>query len=181
MFVIKVINNFAPLKKFARLFASGSSFSGFNSPFRNMLEQWGERYLSYAQNHFLKSSRGGGDWPALKPATIRQRRKGKGKGKPSILYDTGMLFRALTRGQRGNRFDIKGYSVTVGYAGNSRHRKGKLTIKELAEIHNEGKGHVPKRQIIIKPDGRLLHQMRNDAKRATRRALAKYSIRGKGL
>ena len=178
MFEVKVKNNFKPLKKFVGLFTSGSRFSRAGSPFREMLEQWGERYLAYAQDHFLKASRGGADWAQLKPATIRQRRKGKGSGKPSILYDTGMLFRGLSRGHKGNRFDIKNYSVIVGYGGRDRIRKGKITIKQLAEIHNMGKGHVPKRQIIIKPNSHLINKMRKDAYRATQKALQRYSIKG---
>ena len=44
-----------------------------SNPVRIMLRRWGARYLAFTQRRYYRYSRGGGDWPALKPATVSRR------------------------------------------------------------------------------------------------------------
>jgi len=43
-------------------------------PIRMAMHQWAVRYRSFLQRRFLAYSRGAGDWPPLRPSTIRRRR-----------------------------------------------------------------------------------------------------------
>lgn len=47
--------------------------TGGGEPWDTMWIQWAARYRSFAQQRFDRYSRGGGDWPPLKPGTIRAR------------------------------------------------------------------------------------------------------------
>lgn len=121
-----------------------------------MLRSFGVRYLTFVQRRMQKLGRsgGGGEWPALSPATIRSRRSGK-KGKSrgaTILRDTGLLVSSLQPGASGNLFQIKKTSVRVGWDGTSH--GGGLTFRELGLIHNTGEGNVPARPILVEPDER---------------------------
>lgn len=83
----------------------------------------------------------------------------------SILRDTGILFAALdpTFTSRPGQLE-KGipFGVTVGYGGPGRHPKGRATIADIASFHQEGGPHLPKRELIVVPDGKTLDAMAND-------------------
>mgnify|MGYP000988676903 CR=1 FL=1 len=153
------------------------------------LKQWAARYRAFAQQEFNRKSKGTG-WEPLKPATIARRRKGPnqagrrgkkslgmkaakaGVGNVAILRDTGLLFAALnpelnTRG--GFERYPGGFAVTVGYGGPASHKKGRVSIADLAAIHHKGLGHVPPRPIIINPTAAIKAQMADDAQRALNR------------
>lgn len=46
---------------------------------KDMHERWAARYLGFARRRYTRQSRGGGDWPPLKPATVARRRYRNGK------------------------------------------------------------------------------------------------------
>ena len=120
-------------------------------------------YLADTRKRYVKFSRGGGDWKALKPATIRNRRKGKktkktprgssgtGNKNAQILRDTGLLLNSLTPGTTGSLVRrIGATKIRVGYS-TARHPNTKMTFQELADIHHRGLGNVPARPIFVEP------------------------------
>jgi len=155
------------------------------------LKQWAARYRGFVQRRFDRMSKGG-EWKALSPKTIARRRKGKtnakgtksgrvgkkrakamadaGGGNVAILRDTGLLFAALnpTFNSIGGLEQVDGFSITVGYGGPAKHtgKGGHISIADLAAIHDQGLGHVPKREIIVPPDEALKAQMAVDGDRA---------------
>ena len=148
------------LKKFDSLLAQVAGKK--SSPaLRSCYNQWGMRYLAETKKDFVKNSAGGGEWPPLKT----KRKRGDTK-KARILRDTGTLFKALTVGSAGNLYqDIKN-GKRVGFGGPSRHPSGQLTIADIAKVHHNGRGNVPKRAILHRPSGRLIVLMVGDLSRA---------------
>lgn len=166
--------NLDGLDRFGKQVANDKS-----GPMHSMFLQWGKRYLAFVQRRFDSHSKGGGDWPPLKEST-KKRRRGKVY---SILRDTGTLFNALSIGFPGNLYQRIKDGIRVGFGGPARHtirivknKKTKQktpiqkgvppTIKDLAVIHDEGRGRVPKRQILVEPDDAVKKSMQNDLKRA---------------
>lgn len=122
---------------------------------RSVFNGWAARYRGFARERFSRLSRGvGGEWPALKPATIARRRKGKGPGSAaSILIDSGTMFAALDpQVQRpGALEDPLRNGIRVGFGGPDRHPTGDATIADIAGFHQLGAGTLPKREIIVEP------------------------------
>lgn len=164
------------LNRLMRSLRSGMRNLSFSGPFGAMFKQWGARYLAEQRRRYNKNSRGGGDWPPLAESTKRRRKKarrgyGRRPRQHSILRDTGTLFRALTIGAAGNLFKRIRSGVRVGFGGPKRHPNGDVTIADLAEIHDRGKGRVPQRYLLYPPSQRLQAAMRRDTKRALRKIL----------
>jgi len=175
--------DFSKLHKFRNLLNGSSRWGDW------MLRQWAARYRGFAQRRFNKASKGDGTWAKLQPATIARRRKGEYAGKQvgkrrrraitaaqgtvAILRDTGLLFAALNpqlNSQGGiEQVSRNSLKVTVGYGGPAGHPGTRLTIADLARIHNEGMGNVPRRQIIVNPDRALEKAMARDAETALKR------------
>lgn len=135
---------------------------------RSVHKQWAVRYRAFAADRFIRFSRGGGNWKPLRPSTIRRRRKGKGTGPiAAILFDTGTLFGALSPvfGRKPGQFEklIKD-GIRVGYGGPGKHSKG-MTVAGIAEIHQEGRGAIPARKIIVDPPQKVLDGMAEDVVR----------------
>ena len=178
-----------PLKRFAAEVRRDLRTNG-SGPVRQMLRQWGRRYLGFTKKRFLKPSRGGGDWKALAPSTIRGRRKPRGTtarsktrrtgGKAAILRDTGTLVAALSVGGRGNMFKDIANGIRVGFQGGVKHPSGKATIAEIAVFHNVGGGKVPQRAILVEPDRATIRAMEQDGVRAVRKLLSKHDM-GRGV
>lgn len=139
----------------------------------DLLSTWGRRYLAFLREKFRVNRSGGGSWPPLKEETVKH-----AKGRIGILYLTGAIFNALRPNQPGNRFQKIGFGIRVGVGGPARHPGTNLTIAQLAMIHNDGKGNVPKRQILYVPDRILMRVMRGDTKRTMAR-LAREADRAK--
>ena len=92
----------------------------------DMMRIEGEVFMSQGR-------RGGGSWKQLAPSTARQ------KGNTTILYDTGDLFRSLTR--KKAKYQILEYDEAGVELG---------TRRPWAYVHQFGdrRGHVPKREFI---------------------------------
>jgi hypothetical protein len=127
--------------------------------------------MSFLGLRFARLSRGGGEWPPLAPSTIKARRKGKGKGKPAILRDVGLLYNALspTLNSPGAINERVPFGVRVGYGGPMRHGEGRATIADIASYHQRGVGRLPQRKIIVPPDGSTRRGMMSDARRALKK------------
>ncbi|HNX27525.1 MAG TPA: hypothetical protein PKK48_08985 [Phycisphaerae bacterium] len=161
-------------------------------PLKDMFKQWGSRYLGFSKRRFKEYSRGGGDWPPLKRSTKLARTNAKRK-KPahgrrkrrtpeqiaaalsrkfSILNDTSTLLNALTIGFPGNLFEYISDGIRVGFGGPARHLDAKHpvkgvppTIRDLAIFHDQGKGRLPQRQILVEPDDSTIRGMQSDVNR----------------
>ena len=150
-------------------------------PVEAMFRQWDLRYLAFARREFKKNSRGGGRWAPLAEATMKARRgarKGyKGRRRFSILYDTGLLFKALNFGAPGNLYQKIKNGIRVGFGGPARHGKDKVTIADIARYHNQGspKRRLPKRQIIVEPSVSVVRAMGEDAKMMMARLMGRAS------
>jgi len=154
----------------------------------NLKQQWAARYLGFARRRFVKFSRGGGDWPPLAPATVRKRRQGStGRtavtpsstgGNVAILRDTGTLLSTLNTNLKANRRTVP-EGIEVGFLPQTpaktrqqgRVVPSQLTVAKLANIHQQGKGNVPQRRIIVEPDEQTLRGMADDTERAMQRML----------
>lgn len=193
----KITVDLKPLQEFRETVAADLRRSS-NSPIRQALHQWGARFRSFTQERFDRQSKGGG-WPALALSTIARRRKGK-KGRQtnrsslarntkqggrlvsaggvySILRDTGQLFAALTpffSRKPGQLQEDIPFGVRVGFGPDLHDSDSRqaVTIRQIAEWHQEGAGNLPKREIIVDPDSRTIDKMREDMERAVKRLIS---------
>lgn len=144
-----------------------------NGPVRAALKQWAARYRSFLRERFSIYSRSGGNWKPLADSTIARRRKGKGTkrfaaGSTAILIDKGIMFGALDvvfRGKPGQLQEDIEFGIRVGIGGAGIHGEDEFTVGDLAFWHDQGDG-VPKREIIVPPDGQTKEGMRSDMERA---------------
>ena len=135
----------------------------------NMIK-WKKRaareYRSFLHKRFNTFSRGGGNWK-----NTQRRKAGKTK---FILRKTHTLFRSLSpvyRNLPGQYEKLSGNSIIVGISG-GRHPEAKtkggnpMSVGKLAQIHNFGEGRMPKRQIIVRPNGELIAGWKAQIKKA---------------
>lgn len=144
---------------------------------RKIFKQWAFIYRTFVRRRFNIFSRGGGDWPALSSKTIAQRRTGprvkKIGRRITILRDTGTMFAALSprfRSSPGALEKMVTDGVVVGFGGVAKHPAGKATIADIAGFHDEGRGHLPQRRIIVDPDHKAIDRMRSVVVREARKA-----------
>lgn len=131
--------------------ALSKAISSGSGPVREVLQSWEKIYVAFILKRFDKFSRGGGDWPKLKPGTIRA------KGSSAILVDKRYLRMGLATGIRSTSHS--GARIVFAFTSRSLHPTAKMPIAELATIHNEGEGIVPKRQILVRPDQQTVKQL----------------------
>lgn len=174
--------NLAPLRRFQDDIRRG--LAGGAGPIRNALRVWAAMYRGFAQERFKRASRGGGEWPALKEATVKRRRRGRRKSKASrasILWDTGTLVGALMPrfgGVPGQLQEDIPFGVRVGYGRDLHPRtNGAVTVQDLAAWHQTGAGNLPAREIIVEPNARTVQLMANEMKDAVRKSLKANGFR----
>ena len=144
---------------------------GANGAWRSTLKKMAKRYEGFTKRWF--ATEGGGSWPDLKETTKKRRRKGRGRGGPKVLVDTGVLRRSLIIGDTGNYLRYGRFSVEYGFA-NKRHPEARgLTIRKLAVIHQEGssKRNLPARPILVEPDSQTKRAMVNYVRQGERKML----------
>lgn len=141
---------------------------GSNSPaLRQMYDRWGQRIESQWQKDFLRNSAGGGGWAPLAASTVAADKYKKRSGRRlGILRITSALYLALFRNRAGHLFEITPKGVRVGVGGSARHPGSEISVAALAQIHNNGGGHVPKRTILTLPTPATTEQMKQDAREA---------------
>lgn len=167
--------NLSPLRKYReslrKEIASGTEAN-------NLMVRFGRRYLAYLRDRFRVNRAGGGEWRPLAAGTIRATERKEGR--VGILHVTGQVFNALREGQPGNLFERTRDGIRVGYGGEAKHviestggklRVSKLTIADIASIHNAGGSRVPRRRIIVLPDEPLRKLMHDDTKRTVERLM----------
>ncbi len=92
------------------------------------------------------------------------------KIKHTILRDTNTLFTVLTpvfMGRPGSLQQGIQDGIRVGFGGPAAHPSAKrITIADIAENHQLGKGHLPVRKIIVEPIVSVINAMATDMERA---------------
>lgn len=137
---------------------------------QGLMIMWSVRYRTAMIRRWNQYAGGGGDWPPLRPATIRRRRNKK-KGSIRILVDTGILRDALTpvatlhKGKPGAYTKLIPGGVRVGFGGPDRHREAGASIARMAYWHHMGSGNLPERKLMVSPDKELQDKMRGDVER----------------
>src|SRR5690606_2448423 len=103
---------------------------------------------------------------ALKPATIARRRGGGGGA--AILRDTGALLASLqpelNQGGLMQTTPLQGIGFRAELSGNGTYASGP-TLAEIASYHHHGEGNLPKREILVQPDGQTVQNMVDHAER----------------
>lgn len=170
-------------------------------PMLDVRRQWAFRYRSFSRERYDRFSKGGGNWPALKPATIAARRHGgkgrfkrgraaleaareSGGGQISILRDTNQLFTVLSpifASLPGQVQEEIPFGILVGFGGPSRHKtkagkQGKLTIGDIALAHQEGQGNLPVRKILVEPSDTVQRAMAGDMERALQKVIDRSQV-----
>lgn len=95
------------------------------------------------------------------------------KVKHSILRDTNTLFTVLTPvllGKPGQLQQGIAGGIRVGFGGPATHPKANgLSIADIAEAHQLGRGNLPVRRIIVEPASAVVAAMADDMRRALKR------------
>lgn len=189
------------LKKMSRDIDRGLR-SSLPGPMLDMRKQWAFRYRGFSRERFERFSKGGGDWPALKASTIARRRHGgKGRfkrgrkalakakqgggGQVSILWDLGQLIGVLSAifaRLPGQLERAVPFGILVGFGGPARKKtRGgktqKATIAEIASYHQEGKGNLRVRKILVDPSMTVQNAMAGDAERAIQKIINHSQVR----
>jgi hypothetical protein len=123
-----------------------------NSPMmRDIRDSWRILFRSFIRLRFVRASRGDGTWTPLAPSTIRRRRRGRGRGTPRILVDSGKLQQGLSPG--GDTFfendTPAGFEAIL--AGSP--------LSTLAMWHHEGNERLPSRTILVPPPAKEVEKM----------------------
>lgn len=151
MFTMSFRVNLAPLNKFQRLYEQGMGSQGWG-PVRRGVEKMTDVYMTSMYERFNRFSMGGGTWAPLADITIKR------KQHESILVDTDTLRTSLNPRNRARSGLISGgrNGFRVGIPDGIRHPKSKLTVSQLASVHQLGKGrsgqNLPARPILVEPD-----------------------------
>lgn len=145
---------------------------GSQHAWRTCLKLMAKRYSGYIIRRY--KAEGFGTWKDLEPSTIARRRKKKGGGgRPRILIDEGTMLNSLTIGNQRNHHLVGKLSVQYGF-GNVAHPDAKgMTVRELAVAHQEGRGRLPARPILVEPSDTVKRVMMQFVKQAERRMLRK--------
>ena len=153
MFTLKIKMNLEPLSKLRRAWISG--LSGGSGAMRDALEKASGIYMQSMYERFNRYSSGGGDWTPLKPSTISR------KGHDAILIDTYTLRNALDpRSMVSSGLVSAGRSgYRIGIQDGIPHPRSKLSVSQLASVHQQGLGRVPARAIIVEPSWTTKHKM----------------------
>jgi len=97
------------------------------------------------------------------------------------------LFGTLTIGAEGNVSERAGPTISFGIGGSAKHQDSKgsvrhaVTLGQLAAYHQAGGGHLPQRQILVKPpDGAPVYrQMQRAGNDAVAKVLARAANQGR--
>ena len=145
--------NLEPLSKLRRAWVSG--LSGGSGAMREALEKASGIYLQSMYERFNRYSSGGGDWAPLKQSTISR------KGHDAILIDTYTLRNTLDPRSRVSSGLISAGTAgyRIGIPDGVPHPRSKLSVSQLASVHQQGLGRVPARKIIVEASWITRHQM----------------------
>lgn len=126
-------------------------------------------YTEWMLKRFDQYSRGGGNW-----RPISQRRFNE-KGNRRILYDTGDLRRKLQASKSLLPLKKRGISLGIG-SWSGRHRPSGMSIKNLAEKHQLGRGKLPSRVIVANPTRAVKARMKEAIFNGYKTSIAKAGL-----
>lgn len=118
------------------------------------------RWRQYHYDRYRRYAKGQGTWKKTK-------RWKSGESK-YILRKTHTLYKSLTPEYRrlpGQYQLLRGYQVQVGISGGVHPEFKGGTVGDLADIHNEGKGRMPRRQIVVRLPRNVVRNMVNSLER----------------
>lgn len=132
-------------------------------------------YMGFSRERFVTNSRGGGNWPALAPSTLRGRRRGGASAEATsrvlaargvaprsaaILIDTATLIGSITPGTHATETIPGGIRVgtEVGYAVH----------------HQQGGPGLPQREIFVQPDRPTASLMQTAIERGYQQAVDRF-------
>jgi len=148
-FSVKVVMNF---QRFTALKNKAGKMDDYQ---RDGFRRAGIIYTDWMLKRFDKYSSGGGTW-----RPISQQRAAE-KGNNKILVDTRTLRKKLQAAKRITPLKTRGISLGIGrWAG--RHTPSGMSIKELVEIHQAGRGRLPKRPIVVTPPRAIKKKMKDE-------------------
>ena len=116
-------------------------------PVEDVLDEHVKLYRAFTVKRFDVFSRGGGNWPKIKPS------RAKKKGHAKILVDT--KFIRLHLSDSIQVIKKSGLELTLGFQSYFIHPNAKMPLDLLESIHDQGLGNNPKREILVDPDQSL--------------------------
>jgi hypothetical protein len=156
---VTITVNDIPIKRYIHKLRNGSPAG------RKTLNEWAKIQREFLYKRYERYSEGGGDWEPLKEKTILQKLK---KGLlPFILRATDTMMESLNPHNPGvgsyTKIHPNLFKVVVGFNTFAGHPMSKKTIGRLAEIHHEGRGRVPVREVVEEPDRATINKMKKVA------------------
>lgn len=170
--------NTNPMRRLSKALSQINATSG-HPRIRLMYKNWAGIYRGFVHRRYLNHSNGAGDWPRLRPRTIKR------KGHSLILIHTRTLINAVDPNiynAPGAYARLEGNQFVVGYGGSVIHptsRSGgrNFTIEEIASFHQAGDGNnLPQRRIIVGPDKNTVNLVTAEINSAIRDILAEASV-----
>lgn len=95
----------------------------------------------------------------------------------SILVDTGILMRAVGMNGAGHRTTRLPNGIQYGF--NETPHRGGVTVVQLAAYHHFGRGHNPRRPILVEPSAAVVAGMKQDLASAVAKAIAQSRAGGR--
>ena len=129
---------------------------------RKVILEWSKLYSGFIQERFVRFSRGGGNWPPIKPGTAAR------KGHDDILVDTLLMYEQLDPTIQGFHNVQQGsgpFQATVTFGGNAHYPDG-TSVQTVMGYHQTGAGNLPVRRILVPPDNATKKEMGDVAKKA---------------
>jgi hypothetical protein len=142
-----------------------------NGPIRKAMRDWVIMYNRFLRRRFLRFSRGGGSWRPLAPSTKRRKRR-----KKAILRETDTLLNKLFVSFGQSQISHRSGGITVSYGRSGGHPDSSLSVGQLTKVHQEGRGIVPRRPIIVPPSKALKLRMNLRMQRALLGVAARSAI-----
>lgn len=140
---------------------------GGKSDVAPILDKCSQIWRFWLKEEFDRNSAGGGEWPRLKRSTIQRKIRKKAKAPTAILKDEWKLYKAVQKetvisishfpvvemGQISSVTATKKFGIGHGVY------KNRLTVDDVADIHQRGAGRLPPRPVFKEPPPEKVEQM----------------------
>ena len=124
-------------------------------PVYRLLREWIRIYRRWLYDRFVKFSRGGGNWPDLKPGTkAAKTRQGFGT---EILIRTRVLEEQFSPVSRTQIISARQGAV-IRFGAGKTYPDG-TPVEDVIRWHNDGAGNLPVRELLPDPDASVVRDM----------------------